>query len=182
MNTPPNLEFQKAYDFYRKFILEHSLEKQAVYEEYGFPLQGSVGSRDWEVFAAILLSDKKKPGDGSDLERHEVKSATEKGSFEYQYHRNTGQQKLQEDQSIDHVFVWYSSDYSDVQVWLIEKTNKELQETFDSWEPELILNYATEEKQRFRKALSRAFIKRNGFCILSIQNGQLQSNPLVSEL
>ncbi|MEM8639910.1 MAG: hypothetical protein AAGG51_14010, partial [Cyanobacteria bacterium P01_G01_bin.54] len=74
-------------------------------------MQGSVGSKDWEVFAAILLNDRARKGDGADLEHYEVKSATTGSSFEYQYHRNHGLDKLTDDRSVDHIFVSRSKDY-----------------------------------------------------------------------
>ncbi len=82
------LQIQEAYSFYKKYILEHSQNKAEIYEQYGFSLQGSIGSKDWEVFAAILLNDRARRGDGADLVNYEVKSAVLGGSFEYQYHRN----------------------------------------------------------------------------------------------
>ena len=88
------LQVQKAYSFYSTYILKYSRDKAEIYGQYGFSLQGSVGSKDWEVFAAILLNDKARKGDGADLENYEVKSATFGGSFEYQYHRNQGLKKL----------------------------------------------------------------------------------------
>ena len=95
------LQVQEAYSFYRTYILEYSRNKAEIYEQYGFSLQGSVGSKDWEVFAAILVNDKARQGDGADLENYEVKSATTGSSFEYQYHRNRGLNKLTDDRDVD---------------------------------------------------------------------------------
>ena len=95
------LDIENAYEYYRQFILEYASEKAAVYAKYGFTLRGSIGSKDWEVFAAILLQDRHRPGDGADLEQHEVKSALVGNSYEYQYHRNNGLQKLANDRQVD---------------------------------------------------------------------------------
>lgn len=101
----PTLQVQEAFSFYRTYILEYSRDKAEIYRKYGFSLQGSVGSKDWEVFAAILLNDRARRGDGADLVNHEVKSAVIGGSFEYQYHRNRGLNKLTDDRDVDHIFV-----------------------------------------------------------------------------
>jgi hypothetical protein len=49
-----NLNIQAAYNFYRRFILSYSQEKENIYKRYEFTLQRSLSSKDWEVFAAIL--------------------------------------------------------------------------------------------------------------------------------
>jgi hypothetical protein len=58
----PALQIQEAYSFCKKYILEYSQNKAEIYEQYGFSLQGSIGSKDWEVFAAILLNDRTRRG------------------------------------------------------------------------------------------------------------------------
>jgi hypothetical protein len=64
----PTLQIQEAYSFYKKYILEYSQSKAEIYEQYGFPLQGSIGSKDWEVFAAILLNNQARRFDGEDFD------------------------------------------------------------------------------------------------------------------
>lgn len=118
----PMLQVQEVYSFYRTYILEYSRNKAEIYERYGFSLQGSLGSKDWEVFAAVLLNDRARRGDGADLENYEVKSATIGSSFEYQYHRNRGLNKLTDDRDVDHIFVARSENYMNVEVWLVERT------------------------------------------------------------
>ena len=61
---------------------------------------GAAMSSDWEVFASILVKDLgKKLAAGIDLGQHEVKSAFAGGSYEYQYHKNTGKKKLKKGRS-----------------------------------------------------------------------------------
>lgn len=131
----PSLYAHKAYSFYKKFILDYSQDKLEIYKQYGFTLQGSVGSKDWEVFAAILMGDRARSGDGADLMGYEVKSALLGNSFEYQYHKNHGLDKLQSDKAIDHIFIARNSVYQDIEVWLV-KCSK-LVPIFDKWLPEL---------------------------------------------
>lgn len=171
MINVPMLQVQEAYSFYRTYILEYSLNKAQVYEQYGFSLQGSVGSKDWEVFAAILLNDRARRGDGADLENYEVKSATMGSSFEYQYHRNRGLNKLTNDRDVDHIFIARDETYINVEVWLVERTK--IIPVFDRWLPELIQNYETEGRQRFRRSVTYGFVKSQGIRILSISSGEL---------
>jgi hypothetical protein len=168
----PILQVQEAYSFYSTYILNYSRNKASVYEQYGFSLQGSVGSKDWEVFAAILLNDRARKGDGADLENYEVKSATIGSSFEYQYHRNRGLNKLTDDRNVDHVFVARSETYTSVEVWFVERTK--MVPTFDRWLPELQQNYETAGRQRFRRSVTYGFVRSQGTRILEISGGELR--------
>jgi hypothetical protein len=165
------LQAQKAYAFYRTYILDYSRNKTDIYEQYGFSLQGSIGSKDWEVFAAILLNDRARQGDGADLEHYEVKSATIGSSFEYQYHRNRGLQKLTDDREVDHVFVARSENYRDIEVWLVERAK--MVPIFDKWLPELQENYVTAARQRFRRSVTYGFVRSQGTRLLGITRGEL---------
>lgn len=165
------LQVQEAYSFYRAYILEYIRSKAPTYEQYGFSLQGSVAPKDWEVFAAILLNNRARGGDGADLEHYEVKSATLGGSFEYQYHRNRGLIKLTDDRDVDHVFVTRSETYMNVEVWLVERTK--MLPTFDKWLPELQQNYETTGRQRFRRSVPYSFVRSQGIQLLTISSGEL---------
>lgn len=160
-----------AYAFYKQFILDYSQDKSAIYQQYGFTLQGSIGSKDWEVFAAILMGDRASAGDGADLENYEVKSALTGNSFEYQYHRNRGLDKLRDERAVDHLFVARSSTYQDVEVWLVDRA--ELLATFDRWLPELQENYRAESRQRFRRSVTYRFVATQGTQLMKIKNGAL---------
>ncbi|WP_404787430.1 hypothetical protein [Altericista sp. CCNU0014] len=61
-------KFRKLTPSAKKYILEYSQNKVEIYEQYGFSLQGSISSKDWEVFAAILLNDRARRGDGADFD------------------------------------------------------------------------------------------------------------------
>ncbi|TVQ08254.1 MAG: hypothetical protein EA368_12270 [Leptolyngbya sp. DLM2.Bin27] len=167
----PTLQVQKAYSFYKTYILEYSRNKAEIYEQYGFSLQGSVGSKDWEVFASILVNDRARRGDGADLVNYEVKSATLGSSFEYQYHRNRGLNKLTDDRDVDHIFIARSETYMNVEVWLIERTK--MLSTFDRWLPELIQNYEAVDRQRFRRSVTYGFVRNQGIQLLKITDGEL---------
>jgi len=165
------LQINKAFRFYEKFILHHTSEKSIIYEQYGFSLQGSVGSKDWEVFAAILLDDRAKPGDGADLINYEVKSAIIGSGFEYQYHKFHGLDKLEEDKHIDHIFIARSRDFSNIEVWIVPQ--KKMAQHFDTWLPELQENYKNNLRQRFRRSVTYSFVIESGNKILEINEGKL---------
>lgn len=166
-------QIDEAFKFYKQFILDYSQEKSEVYAKYGFTLQGSVGSKDWEVFAAILLNDRAKPGDGADLMHHEVKSAVTGSGFEYQYHKNHGLDKLKEDIEIDHVFIARSRDFTSIEVWRVESAR--IAPIFESWLPDLKQNYKDSTRQRFRRSVNYSFVSNSGDILLKIVDGNLQA-------
>lgn len=167
----PTLQVQEAYSFYRTYILDYSRDKAEIYEQYGFSRQGSVGSKDWEVFVAILLNDRARRGDGADLQNYEVKSAVIGSSFEYQYHRDSGLDKLTDDREVDHVFVARDENYMNVEVWLVEHTN--MISIFERWLPELLQNYETAERQRFRRSVTYGFVRSQGIRLMEISAGEV---------
>ncbi len=161
---------RQAHDFYRKFIYNEEL--QALLREHHLHVAGSVPSVLWELFGAILTGDDGKPGYGSDLEHHEVKSAQGRGSFEYQYHLHGGRQKLIEDSAVDHLFISYSPDYRDLGVRVMK--GAELKERFDGWMPGLIANYEGESpKQRYRRSVPFGVVSKTGELILQVRGGEL---------
>lgn len=164
---------EEAFEYYDKHI--NRIERFDIFKERNFRVPGSVPSIDWEVFGAILTGDERKEGYGSDLKYHEVKSAGLKASYEYQYHKNHGEEKIDEDKQIDHVFIEYSPDYQDVTVRLV-KANK-LADTFEGWRESYKANYA-DGKQRFRKSITFGTVVTHGETVMTIRGGQLvQSNP-----
>ena len=173
MTEKQEFHIADAFLFYEQFILKYSQDKAQIYERYGFTLQGSIGSRDWEVLAAILLGDRARVGDGADLMHHEVKSAVIGNSFEYQYHKNTGIKKLNTDKTVDHVFISRNEIYTNVAVWLVDRAY--LIPIFDGWQPELESNYDSTTRQRFRKSVSHGFVCQHGQKIFSVSEGQLET-------
>ena len=161
---------KEAYGFYRGFIYSEGLQKKL--RAYKLPVAGSVPSVNWELFGAILTGDKGKRGYGSDLKRHEIKSAIEGASFEYQYHLRGGQKKLMEDVGVKHLFISYSPDYKNVGVRIL--LGETLKEKFESWLPKLVENYAgPNRRQRYRKSISFGFVKKNGVLVMQVRNGRL---------
>jgi len=162
--------YKKAYDFYQKFI--YNEEHQKLLHTHKLHVAGSIPSVDWELFGAILTGDKGKKGYGSDLKRHEIKSAVEGASFEYQYHLRGGQKKLTEDMGVRHLFLSYSPNYKNLSVRIL--VGEKLKDTFSSWLPKLVENYSgPNRKQRYRKNVSFGFVKKNGTVVMEIKDGKL---------
>ncbi|GFD67923.1 hypothetical protein [Alteromonas sp. KUL106] len=165
----------KAYDFYSKHIYDK--EKIKLLREYNLKTAGFVPSVLWELFGALITGKKGTGLTGADLEGWEVKSSVERGSFEYQYHLNTGRPKLIEDCGVSHLFCSYSKDYKNVFVRMM--TGEELRESyFDKWLPEYELNYdrsieSTARRQRFRRSIPFGHVSKNGKLVLEIKNTEL---------
>lgn len=99
--SPTDLDFEKALMYFHAYMYGPLQGKLRLYNARGVRSAGKVISSDWEVFASILVKDVgKKLGKGVDLSEHEVKSAENGGSYEYQYHKDTGKQKLREDAEV----------------------------------------------------------------------------------
>ena len=82
-----------AYNFYARHIYDS--EKIALLQEHNLKIPGSVPSVMWELFGALLTGRRGAGNTGADLLGWEVKSAKGTGSFEYQYHLNTGPGKVE---------------------------------------------------------------------------------------
>jgi hypothetical protein len=152
-----------------RFYDEHIFRKDRfeIYTLYGFSITGSIPSIDWEVFGAIITGNKNRAGYGSDLSNIEVKSAVSGSSFEYQYHRLHGEEKLNEDEIIGHLFISYSSDYRSVCVRYVAPGI--FSSIFESWREGYKSQYA-QEKQRYRKSISYGLVCTHGQIILEIKN------------
>jgi hypothetical protein len=164
----PNFHVAEAFDYYDKHI--YRADRFAVFRRYGFSLAGSVPSVDWEVFGAILTGDQKRSGYGSDLIHLEVKSAIEGSSFEYQYHKEHGEEKLDEDKSIGHLFISYAADYRDVTVRYVSP--EVFAPIFEAWREGYRQRYAS-GGQRYRKSISYGLVVSQGEMILKIRSGDI---------
>lgn len=166
------LNISEAYEYYFEHI--NRTERFNLLSTHNLSIPGSVPSVDWELFGSILTGEKGSNGYGADLENYEIKSAGEGGSFEYQYHLNTGLKKLNEDKKVDHIFISYTRDYQKVTVRLVK--GEDLSNTFESWEEGLIKNYSGDRpRQRFRKSISFGKVKMLGKKIMKINGGKLAS-------
>ena len=171
--------FRAAFDFYQTHI--NRSEFFLLLKEHNLKTSGSVPSITWELFGSILTGRKGKDGYGADLEGIEIKSAIAGSSFEYQYHLNTGLDKLREDQIVDHFFFSYSADYQSFQVYFVD--GKSLSPFFSKWIPEYIKNYnkaegaasldASARRQRFRRSIPFGWVSKNGRLVMEVTEGKL---------
>jgi hypothetical protein len=88
---PTDLDFEKALMFFHAYMYGPLQGKLRLYRARDVRSAGKALTSDWEVFASILVKDVgTKLSKGVDLSKYEVKSAEDGGSYEYQYHKNTG--------------------------------------------------------------------------------------------
>lgn len=173
------LQFRAAFAFYQAHI--NRTDFFNLLKEHNLKTSGSVPSITWELFGSILTGRSGKSGYGADLDGIEVKSAIAGSSFEYQYHLNTGLEKLKEDQIVDHIFCSYSADYQSFQVYHVK--GKVASPLFLKWIPQYLKNYnkaddattveASERRQRFRKSISYGWVSKNGRLVMEVKDGRL---------
>lgn len=143
--------------------------KLRLYRARGVHSVGKALSSDWEVFASILVKDVgRKLTKGVDLSKHEVKSAENGGSYEYQYHKNTGKEKLLHDMEVGHLFFDHRDNLREVD--LRYASGKQLSAFFGLWLDE----YPDPYPQRYRKNVPFAWVKKNGLLLMSLQGGEVE--------
>jgi hypothetical protein len=179
--SPLDLDIERAYQFYIEAIIGSINSRKQWYEEYGFNNPRTT-SGDWEVFGAILLRQRKSNNPyGHDLEQAEVKSSgLSGGGFEYQYHKNGGVTKLDQEHTINHVFVVYSPNYSTLTVYVVK--GADLKNIFDSWRDALLKNYQGSAAQRFRKSIPRRVVVTKGQVVMEVKLGRLVSSSVQPKL
>jgi len=165
----------KAYKFYSRHIYDK--EKIKLLTKHNLKIAGSVPSVLWELFGALLTERSGAGTTGADLQGWEVKSAKEGGSYEYQYHLNTGAAKLKEDCEVNHLFFTYSETYKNVVVRAMNGASLK-GSYFKLWEPEYNKNYDSsvpkeQRRQRFRKSIAFGYVEENGSLVLEIKDGKL---------
>jgi len=174
------LFYQAAFDYYQKHI--NRTDFFELLESHGLKTSGSVPAIAWELFGSVLTGRKGKSGYGADLEGVEIKSAIADASFEYQYHLNTGLEKLKEDKVVDHFFCSYARDYQSFRVFFT-RGQQLTPDFFDKWIPEYLRNYnkvegaaavnASARRQRFRKSVPYGWVSKNGQLVMEVKDGRL---------
>jgi hypothetical protein len=125
-------------------------------------------SSDWEVFASILVRDVgQKLAAGIDLSNYEVKSAVSGGSYEYQYHKNTGKQKLAKDMRVGHLFFDHGDNLRKVDLRYAH--GSQMKEFFSRW----LQEYPDPYPQRYRKIIPFQWVKRYGTLLMSLTDGEV---------
>jgi len=166
---PTNLDFEKSMMFFHAYMYGPLQGKLRLYRTRAIP-QGSVAmSYDWEVFASMLVNDLgRKFGAGIDLTNFEVKSAKRGSSYEYQYHKNTGQAKLIRDMEVGHLFFDYANNLQDVDLRYAHGVQMK-KPFFDDWLKDFPVPY----QQRYRKNVGYTWVKTNGVLLMTLSKGEV---------
>jgi hypothetical protein len=167
-DVPTDLDFEKAMMFFHAYMYGPLQGKLRFYRARGVRSAGKAMSSDWEVLASILVKDVgSKLTKGVDLDRHEVKSAEGGGSYEYQYHKNTGKQKLKSDMKVGHLFFDHSDNLRRVDLRYVH--GRALSGYFRKWLREFPEPY----RQRYRRIISFRWVRTHGTLLMSIENGEV---------
>lgn len=169
LGPPTDLDFEKALMFFHAYMYGPLQGKLRLYRARAVRSVAKALSSDWEVFASILVKDVgTKLGKGIDLSRHEVKSAENGGSYEYQYHKNTGKDKLHEDMRTGHLFFDHRNNLHEVDLRYV--SGQQLSIFFQDW----LNNYPDPYPQRYRKSIPFAWIKENGVLLMKLRDGEVE--------
>lgn len=154
--------------FFHAYMYGPLQGKLRLYKARDVRPAGKVMPSDWEVFASILVKDVgKKLSSGVDLSGNEVKSAEKGGSFEYQYHKNAGKQKLLDDLSVGHLFFEHADNLHWVELRYLHGT--ELKEFFKEW----LREYPDPYPQRYRRSVPNGFVRKNGALLMRLIDGEV---------
>ena len=167
--APTDLDFEKALMFFHAYMYGPLQGKLRLYKARDVRSAAKALSSDWEVFASILVKDiGTKLGKGVDLSNHEVKSAENGGNYEYQYHKNTGREKLRQDMQIGHLFFDHSDNLREVD--LRYASGEQLSAFFKKWLEEFPDPY----RQRYRRSVLFSWVKENGVLLMSLRDGEVE--------
>jgi hypothetical protein len=117
----------------------------------------------------------RKFGAGIDLVNYEVKSAKRAGSYEYQYHKNTGREKLARDVEVGHLFFDYFDNLREVDLRYLHGSS--LAQFFGKWLDEFPDPYW----QRYRRNIPYGFVKQNGTLLMTLKDGEVVFPALAIE-
>jgi hypothetical protein len=125
-------------------------------------------SSDWEVFASILVQDMgKKLAAGIDLSQYEVKSAFDGGNYEYQYHKNTGKEKLRRDTEVGHLFFDHRDSLRKVDLRYCHGSS--MKDFFQKW----LVEYPDPYLQRYRKNIPFGWVEKHGMLLMTLTDGEV---------
>lgn len=168
VGIPTDLDFEKSLMFFHAYMYGPLQGKLRLYGARGIPAGSVAMSSDWEVFASMLVKDLgRKLGAGIDLANHEVKSAKNSGSYEYQYHKHTGKEKLAADLNVGHLFFSYSDTLDRVELRYLHGSH--LAAYFRKW----LIEYPDPYPQRYRKSIPYGYVTKHGQLLMRIVEGEV---------
>jgi hypothetical protein len=167
-SPPTDLDFEKALMFFHAYMYGPLQGKLRLYGSRNVRSTGAAMSSDWEVFASILVRDVgMKLAAGVDLEGHEVKSAQDGGSYEYQYHKKSGKEKLKKDAEVGHLFFDHSNNLRRVDLRYAHGSS--MREFFDKW----LQDYPAPYLQRYRRSIPFTWVQKHAKLLMTIENGEV---------
>ncbi len=187
-------DLNEALRFYQKHILEVDRDLVPILESYNF--KNVLPDWKFELFAAILVGDRSrkgtlekefvknpnnkrgqkgkkgnsKNGNGPDLLNHEVKARLDGAAFEYQYHRNSWNEKLEEEPKVNHIFISYWDGYQNLDVR--EISGSELANLFAAWKNIIGDRYQNNFKGRCRLYVPYKLVIDKGKILLKIRDSK----------
>lgn len=166
---PTELDFEKALMYFHAYMYGPLQGKLRLYAARNVrSAGGTTMSSDWEVFASILVNDLgQKLAAGVDLSNYEVKSAAAGGSYEYQYHKNTGIKKLAHDMKVGHLFFEHEDNLRLVHLRFAH--GSQMRRFFKAWRDA----YPDPYPQRYRKSISYSWVKKNATLLMTLTNGEV---------
>lgn len=165
---PTELEFEKALMFFHAYMYGPLQGKLRLYTARGVRSPGAAMSSDWEVFASILVKDiGQKLAAGIDLSQYEVKSAADGGSYEYQYHKLSGKQKIKQDMNVGHLFFDHRNNLHIVDLRYAH--GSQMKEFFSAW----LKAFPDPYQQRYRKNIPFNWVKENGILLMTLTDGEV---------
>lgn len=95
--------------------------------------------------------------------------------YQYQYHKNTGLQKLAKDKQVGHLFFDYFDNLSEVDLRYLH--GSQLAEFFTKWFDE----YPNPYPQRYRKNIPYGYVKQHGTLLMTLKGGEVVFPVLTAE-
>jgi hypothetical protein len=180
-SLPTRLEFEKSLMFFHAYMYGPLQGKLRIYGARKISAGSIAMPRDWEVFASMLVNDLgQKLAAGIDLANFEVKSAKRPGGYEYQYHKNTGREKLLKDAKVGHLFFEYTDNLQEVELWYMHGSEL-APDHFDEWLkafPERPEDY---KGQRFRRSVPYGVVQQRGKLLMQLENGEVTFPDLAGQ-
>lgn len=168
MPLPEHIDVEAALIYFHAYMYGPLHGRRRLFDRQGLKPRMMVMAEDWEVFAAILLRQQGTTRhSGPDLGAFEVKSARKRGSFEYQYHKDSWDRKLREDEAVGHIFISHWDDLEPVIVRACD--GSDLADFFAKWRADK--PYSNGE-QRFRRSVPYGWVEKNAIILLKIEKGE----------
>jgi hypothetical protein len=165
---PTTLDFEKSMMFFHAYMYGPLQGKLRLYGARAIPPGSVAMPSDWEVFASMLVNDMgRKFGAGIDLANHEVKSAKRGSSYEYQYHKDHGPDKLAKDMQVGHLFFDYFDNLREVDLRYAH--GSALKPFFAKW----LREYPDPYPQRYRRNIPHGWVRKNGILLMTITDGEV---------